>query len=94
MDKLKLHLDELAVESFDTCPVDREKGTVFGEQQPPCTCPTLCTCPGCPTCDATCPQTCDDFTCAVSCEGTCVASCESCHATCWDTCGRTCLCVE
>lgn len=90
MNKLKLHLDELAVESFDTSPVTREKGTVVGEEL--CTCPTICTCPGCPSCDATCAQTCDDYTCAASCEGTCVASCDSCRATCWDTCGRTCLC--
>src|SRR5687768_12544881 len=60
MNKTKLNLDELAVESFDTSPLAREKGTVFGEQ---CTCPTQCTCPGCPTCDATCPYSCDDYSC-------------------------------
>ncbi len=81
MDKLKLTLDDLAVETFDTTSVAREKGTVVGEQQ--CTCQTVCTCPGCYTCDATCPQTCDDYTCANSCGGTC-------EQTCWDTCGLTC----
>jgi hypothetical protein len=74
MNKLKLRLDELAVESFDTTRLSDDKGTVFGEQ---CSCQTVCSCPGCPTCDATCAQTCDDPTCVGqtcwgnTCEGTC-----------------------
>lgn len=55
MKKLALTLDDLQVDSFHTSAVRKEEGTVFGEQ---CTCPTNCTCPGCPTCDATCPNTC------------------------------------
>jgi hypothetical protein len=94
VNKLKLDLDELAVESFDTCGVDREKGTVLGEEQ--CTCPGV-TCAN--TCPATCAHTCDDATCpqcptcAASCNGTCDdPSCwGSCGATCWETCGRTCI---
>jgi hypothetical protein len=92
MNKLRLHLDELAVESFDTTAANREKGTVFGEQ---CTCYTNCTCPGCPTCDATCPYTCDDFSCAGentcyghTCEGTCRI--DGCGFSDYDTCPRTC----
>ena len=97
MSKLKLQLDDLAVESFDTTAPRKEKGTVFGEQ---CTCATNCTCPGCPTCDHTCAYTCDDATCpncptcAASCNGTCAgATCDgscdctaeaSCYGTCWD----------
>jgi hypothetical protein len=77
MHKLKLHLDDLRVESFDTTTVRKEKGTVFGEQ---CTCPSACTCPGCPSCDATCPATCpytcDDASCGASCGGTCDGSCD------------------
>jgi hypothetical protein len=92
MNKLKLKLDELAVESFATCGTEREKGTVFAEA---CTCPGVtcantcpatcaytcddATCPQCPTCAATCANTCDD----PSCNGTCGFSC-------WDTCGRGC----
>jgi hypothetical protein len=78
--KLKLDLDQLTVESFDTVKVAAEKGTVFGEQ---CTCHTNCTCPGCPTCDHTaCGQnTCQD-SCAESCYGTCGG-----ENTCWQTCG-------
>ncbi|HEX6368108.1 MAG TPA: hypothetical protein VF006_04185 [Longimicrobium sp.] len=74
MPKLKLHLEDLSVESFDTTRPAKAKGTVFGEQ---CTCYTQCTCPGCPTCanyntcDATCPNTCDDYSCAGSCGGSC-----------------------
>jgi hypothetical protein len=77
--KLKLNLDELTVDSFDTTRSERPKGTVFGEQ---CTCYTNCTCPGCPTCDAscngTCNGTCGENTCQASCNGTCDYSCGYC----------------
>ena len=76
--KLKLNLDQLTVDSFDTTATERPKGTVFGEQ---CTCYTNCTCPGCPTCDATCPNTCP-----ASCYGTC----HSCPDTCWE---ESCACT-
>lgn len=67
MNKLKLKLDELAVDTFDTTPVEKQNGTVYGEQ---CTCYTVCTCPGCPTCDVSCNGTCDDaYTCASTCNG-------------------------
>jgi hypothetical protein len=92
MNKLKLHLEDLAVESFDTCTPARDKGTVFAEQ---CSCGG--TCAGQATCDytcddATCPYTCDDNTCAASCNGSCDASCYgtcgeyTCALTCEDTC--------
>lgn len=51
MRKLKLNLDQIAVDSFDTAAGKAEKGTVFGEQ---CTCQTACTCPGCHTCYGSC----------------------------------------
>lgn len=87
MRKLKLDLEELAVESFATTPEPRrEGGTVFGQEQ--CTCYTQCTCPGCPTCDASCNGTCGG-TCEASCNGTCV---NTCGASCGDTCGYTCDC--
>jgi hypothetical protein len=78
--KLKLDLDELQVESFDTTPGEhRREGTVFGQQ---CTCYTQCTCPGCPTCDASCNGTCGG-TCDASCNGTCGGTCaNSCYGTC------------
>ncbi len=79
--KLKLKLDDLQVDTFQTTTVRNEKGTVFGEQ---CTCRTQCTCPGCPTCDASCNGSCD-----ASCNGTCDASC---NGTCGDTCDYTCDC--
>jgi hypothetical protein len=73
MKKLRLGLDDLRVDTFDTTAPRKEKGTVFGEQ---CTCWTQCgqdTCPGCPTCGDTCPNTCayscDDFSCAWTCAG-------------------------
>ena len=69
MAKLRLNLDQLTVDSFDTAAAAREKGTVFGEQQ--CTCPTACSCPGCPTCD----YTCDDLTCPATCFNSCNGSC-------------------
>jgi hypothetical protein len=81
MNKLKLQLEDLLVDTFDTTPVQRANGTVFGEQ---CTCYTQCTCPGCPTCDASCNGTCD-----ASCNGTCV----SCDATCGGSCDYSCGCT-
>ena len=75
MKKLKLHLDDLQIDSFQTTAAEKPKGTVFGEQ---CTCYTQCTCPGCPTCDASC-----NGTCAASCYGSCAVSCDfSCGGTC------------
>ena len=71
MAKLRLNLDQLTVDSFDTAQPAQKKGTVFGEQ---CTCYTNCTCPGCPTCDASCNGTCGG-TCDASCNGTCAGSC-------------------
>jgi hypothetical protein len=83
MQKLKLRLDDLKVDTFQTTAAQREKGTVFGEQ---CTCPTACTCPGCPTCDASCNGSCN-----ASCNGTCDYTCEaSCNDTCYDTCAASC----
>ena len=79
MNKLKLGLDDLQVDTFQTTSAPKQKGTVFGEQ---CTCYTQCTCPGCPTCDASCNGTCN-----ASCNGTCAATCNaSCEGTC-DACG-------
>jgi hypothetical protein len=86
--KLKLQLEDLSVESFDTSTSEKPKGTVFGEQ---CTCPTACTCPGCPTCDASCDDTCDGtcdscFSCGGTCgQYTCYHSCDL-----WCTEGATC----
>jgi hypothetical protein len=91
MNKLKLSMEDLSVESFDTTSSTREKGTVFGEQ---CTCYTQCTCPGCPTCAGTCPadpscadtcwDTCDNFTCLETCG---FSNCET-------RCGTTCRCQQ
>jgi hypothetical protein len=75
MRKLQLDLDQLTVESFATSDNAEQKGTVVGEQQ--CTCQTQCTCPGCPTCDATCNR---GNTCAASCAYTCAYTCDD--ATC------------
>jgi hypothetical protein len=89
MKKFRLELDDLRIDSFSTTPSQTPTGTVFGEQ---CTCYTNCTCPGCPTCDASC-----NGTCAASCNGTCDATCDcpgdtmdnSCAGTCGDGCGYT-----
>jgi len=51
MRKLKLDLDQLAVDSFDTQTPPKREGTVFGEQ---CSCGGAWSCPGGPTCEATC----------------------------------------
>jgi hypothetical protein len=80
--KLKLNLDQLAVDSFDTTKPEAKAGTVFGEQ---CTCYTNCTCPGCYTCDASCNGTCD-----ASCNGTCYEATCGCPDTNYETCYQTC----
>ena len=81
--KLMLKLEDLSVDSFDTTTPQKAKGTVFGEQ---CTCYTNCTCPGCPTCDASCNGTCD-----ASCNGTCDASCNgTCNCPSGNTCDWSC----
>jgi hypothetical protein len=83
--KLRLDLEGLSVDSFDTAAPATRPGTVFGEE---CTCPTNCTCPGCPTCDDT---ACGQLSCAETCQ-TCWESCfgGSCYDTCDDTCEWTC----
>ena len=78
--KLKLDLDDLTVDSFDTMRSAPKAGTVFGEQ---CTCYTNCTCPGCPTCYASC-----NGSCAATCENTCINTCDD--ATCANSCGGGC----
>lgn len=79
MKKLKLQLDDLRIDSFQTSEAETPEGTVFGEQ---------CTCPGVATCDGSC--NCGDTaagpTCNASCHNSCVAY-ETCDI--W-TCGGTC----
>lgn len=72
MNKLRLQLDDLRIDSFETTPAEKPRGTVVGEQ---CTCYTHCTCPGGPTCDGTCYDSCGG-TCEQSCRGTCFATCD------------------
>lgn len=60
--KLKLRLEDLEVDAFQTTAVPDERGTVRGQQ---------CTCPGSPTCDATCDG-------GLSCFDTCLVSCVTC----------------
>jgi hypothetical protein len=85
--KLKLQLEDLTVDSFDTSSTEKPKGTVFGEQ---CTCYTNCTCPGCPTCDASC-----NGTCGGSCNGTCGASCYgTCDCQTNNTCNYSCYATD
>lgn len=91
MRKLRLSLENLAVESFETTRPEAGRGTVHAEQA--CTCVTYCTCPGmatcgdltCPvqnTCNDTCEDTCDNWTCLVTCG---FSNCET-------RCGTTCRC--
>jgi hypothetical protein len=82
MKKLRLRLEDLRIDSFTTTQAQDEKGTVFGEQ---CTAETACTCPDCPTGDASCDGTCD-----ASCDGGCGSGDWSCGGTCDQSCGGTC----
>ncbi|HEX8695483.1 MAG TPA: hypothetical protein VF746_23930 [Longimicrobium sp.] len=83
--KLKLNLDDLRVDAFETTPADSgERGTVRALEQ---------TSPGCETevCNsAPCVATYDP-TCEWSCEGTCGLSCNpTCHYL-METCGNSCV---
>jgi hypothetical protein len=92
MKMLKLVLENLKVDTFDTMPVGKGRGTVFAEQ---CTCPTACTCPGCPTCAATCEgnQTCWETCAGPTCAETCAGG--SCQTQCFSLKGEyTCTCIE
>jgi hypothetical protein len=90
MQKMKLQIDDLMVESFDTA-AKREsaRGTVQGNENVCCCC---CCCPCCcgggtASCGGTCEASCNG-TCIASCNGTCDASCGgTCVASCNATCG-------
>jgi hypothetical protein len=78
MNKLRLTLEDLRIDSFDTTAAAREKGTVVAQQD--CTCYSCeNTCPAFETCDLscyyTCQATCDDPSCGVTCPDTCGPSC-------------------
>ena len=101
MGKLKLDLDALNVETFDTQPEERDGGTVLGNAnvsgQVTCvscygTCATCVSCQG--TCNLSCiVRTCAGVTCGVTCVGnTCFFCTEAatCPATCAQTCQYTC----
>ena len=101
--KLKLELDELRVESFDTTAADGvARGTVRGNAGAyPAASADIDTCatqsPDCSwdsNCARSCPWTCagDPVSCGGSCDGaTCPDTCqESCYGSCVRTCGKTC----
>ena len=89
MKKLKLNLDDLKVESFETVPESlAAKGTVKGADDHTVpgyntcnlTCQGLPTCDYGPTCLGTCPSAC---TCGSGCFGSCI-TCGG-NWTCWQT---------
>ena len=89
MRKVKLQLESLAVESFDTSPPEPAEGTVAAHQVWLTDATCLNSCGGscfltCGTCYNTCFQSCPN-TCWISCGGTCR------EYTCAYTCLRTCL---
>lgn len=85
MDKVRLTIDELEVQSFATSNADAaRRGTVRAHDAPTdqLECPTAC--PNWDTCWNTCGDTCG---------GSCGGSCDSCYcetAACSDTCGWGC----
>ena len=85
MKKLKLNMDELKVESFETSTIESQKnGTVKGFATQEVTRCFVCTEIG-DTCDSTCIGTCDP-TCPNTCVNTCQLTCFTCigHYTCHD----------
>lgn len=94
MKKLKLRMDALRVESFETVAgPGAARGTVRGNEptagctetaNPECTqafaCETYGDCTMYGSCEGTCGNSCVD-TCQVSCYGTCDETCATCYAT-------------
>jgi hypothetical protein len=107
MGKLKLELDALAVESFETTRAGESEGTVFANQGGGGITGVSCFQVSChiscfASCIHTCGQTCQRLscgptchvaaTCHVSCFATCYASClATCNFTCFGTCHHTCI---
>ncbi|HEX8695606.1 MAG TPA: hypothetical protein VF746_24545 [Longimicrobium sp.] len=92
MPKLRLELEALAVESFDTAPAAGGAGTVRGHAE--AVPADEIDCSRCPTCDASC-RTCElQDTCWQTCAASCQGSCDSCtlcqEITCATNCLRTC----
>ena len=82
MNRQKLKLDELVVESFDTAAGPPARGTVRAhDYSEECITDEYQTCPrSCPQWETCNQQTCD--TCAISCWGTC----HTCGDSCWGSC--------
>ena len=73
MKKIKLQLEDLAIDSFATTAPKKAEGTVFGEQ---CTC-SFCTCRDL-TCDHSCYETCgNEYSCVYTCDGYGAPGCAS-----------------
>jgi len=73
MRKIRLQLDALTVETFDTSPTQTPRGTVLAfDKTEACTasCGESCLITGC-TCFETCPVSCPNGSCWESCGGTC-----------------------
>ena len=97
MKKLRLSVEDIAVESFATLPQGARRGTVGGHGYSDTTCnQIICDCPTngyehtCNTCQASCNGSCE-----ASCDGTCVncpgpSAGGTCDASCDWTCGSTC----
>lgn len=89
--KLKLNLDELSVDTFDTSARGPgQRGTVRANE----CCACCCCCPCCCTFGCTAATDCGQATCGVSCYGTCGEyTCQaSCNGTCDYSCNGTCNC--
>ncbi len=96
--KMKLRLEDLEVESFETAPEGdpTPQGTVFAyiSPGPGNTCDAGCTNSTCggTTCQATCVSTCNQ-TCPPTCHtcaGTCGPTCQTCGGACGVTCPESC----
>jgi len=84
MKKLKLQLEDLRIDSFETTPAEKWKGTVVGRA------PTVdfCSVSNCPTCDGTCYRTCPPSYCE-SCDPEACGDAPTAWVTCLWTCTQT-----
>ncbi|HEX8904442.1 MAG TPA: hypothetical protein VF771_06355 [Longimicrobiaceae bacterium] len=79
MQKRKLRIDDLRIESFDTGQAEAERGTVRARMTGPTACdPDTCETryQSCTVCEYSCWGTCiPDDTCGLSCDGSCWNTC-------------------
>lgn len=89
MNKLRLKLDDLRVDTFSTIPFAGEAGGTVRGHEPESSYFQPCQSYDVP-CEVDYTDGCPPYTMAATCAGTCAQSCNSCYYSCQNSCGNTC----